>query len=132
MKTKMVLALLGALVFVTGCVSTVNDRHAFALVPGKDQFESRYERTPDVVYAAALEVIKFNGTITRESVVNPGPTQLKTIEAKINGRDVWVRVEQVDSKITSVTVQVRTKGGGTDLDLTQQLATQIGIKLAAR
>jgi len=38
----------------------------------------------------------------------------------------------VDSKITSVTVQVRTKGGGTDLDLTQQLATQIGIKLAAR
>jgi hypothetical protein len=43
-----------------------------------------------------------------------------------------VRVEPVDSTITSVQVQVRTSGGGTDLDLTQQLQNQIGIKLAAR
>ena len=131
MKTKMLVVLLGGLVLVSGCVSTVNERHAFALVPGKDQFESRYERTPDQVYAAALEVVKFNGTVTRESTVNPGPNQLKTIEAKVNGRNVWVRVEAVDPKVTSVTVQVRTKGGGTDLDLTQQLQNQIGVKLAS-
>jgi hypothetical protein len=31
-----------------------------------------------------------------------------------------------------VTVQVRTKGGGSDLDLTQELQKQIAIKLAAR
>jgi len=132
MKTKMLVALLGGLVLVAGCVSTVNDQHAFALVPGKDQFEGRYERTPDQVYAAALEVIKYTGTVSRESVINPGTNQVQTIEGKVNGRSVWVRVQAVDQKVTSVTVQVRTSGGGTDLDLTQSLQTQIAVKLAAR
>ena len=121
----------GGLVLVAGCVQTVNDRHAFAVSPGKDKFESRYERSVDQVYAAALEVIKANGTISRESVINPGTNAVKTIEAKVNGRNVWVRVQAVDAKVTAVTVQVRTTGGGTDLDLTQQLQNQIGIKLAA-
>ena len=44
MRMKMLVVLLGGLVFVAGCVSTVNDRHAFALSPGKDKFESRYKR----------------------------------------------------------------------------------------
>lgn len=130
MNTKMLSLLLGALALVTGCVSTVNDQHTFALSPGKDQYENRYERSVDQVYAAAVEVVKFNGTIARESVLNPGPNAVKTIQAKVNGRNVWVRVQAVDSKITSVTVQVRTSVG-TDQTLTQQLLNQIGIKLAS-
>jgi hypothetical protein len=130
MNTKMLVVLLGGLVLVAGCVSTVNDRHAFALSPGNDQFENRYKRSVDQVYAAALEVIKANGTVSRESILNPGATPVKTIEAKVNGRNVWVRVAQVDSEVTSVTVQVRTSVG-TDQDLTQQLQNQIGVKLAA-
>jgi hypothetical protein len=132
MKTKMILVLLGSLVLVVGCVSTVNDRHAFALSPGKDQFEGRYERSVDQVYAAAVEVFKFNGVITRETILNPGTNQVKTIEAKVNGRTAWARVEPVDAKITSVIVQVRTSGGGKDLDLTQELQKQIAVKLATR
>ena len=132
MKTKMLLVLLGSLVLVAGCVSTVNDRHAFALTPGKDKFESRYQRPVERVYAAAIEVVKFNGAIARESILNPGPNQVRTIEAKVTGRDVWVRVEPVDPNVTSVVVQVRTKGGGTDLDLTQELQKQIAINLATR
>src|SRR5512137_2947916 len=128
MNTKMLLVLLGGLVLVAGCVKTVNDRHSFALSPGKDKFENKYERSVDQVYAAALDVVKFNGTISRESVLNPGANAVKTIEAKVNGRNVWVRVEAVDPKVTSVKVQVRTSGGGTDLDLTQQLQTQIAVK----
>jgi hypothetical protein len=131
MKTKMLLALLGGLVLVAGCVSTVDDRHAFALSPGKDHFENRYERPVEQVYGAALQVVKASGVIERESVVNPGPNAIRTIEAKVNGRSVWVRVEPVDAKVTAVTLQVRTKGGGTDQDLAQQLANQIGIKLAS-
>jgi hypothetical protein len=130
MKTKMLVALLGGLVLVAGCVSTVNDRSTAAVPFVKDQFENRYERPVDQVYAAALDVIKRNGAVSRESIINPGPTQLKTIEAKVNGRSVWVRVEAVDTKITSVTVQVRTKAGGSDLQLTQDLLNQIGITLA--
>jgi hypothetical protein len=131
MNTKMFLILLGGLVLVSGCVSTVNDRHAFALSPRQDKFENRYDRPVDQVYAAALDVIKLNGTVSRESVLNPGATPVKTIEAKVNGRSVWVRVEAVDAKVTSVKVQVRTSGGGTDQDLTQQLQNQIGVKLAS-
>jgi hypothetical protein len=132
MKTKMLVALLGGLVFVAGCVSTVNDRSTAAWPLVKDRFEGRYERPVDQVYGAAVEVIKFNGAIGRESIINPGPNQARTIEAKVNGRSVWVRVEAVDEKITSVIVQVRTKGGGSDLELTQELQKQIAVKLATR
>ena len=132
MKTKMLVLLLGGLVLATGCVSTVNDTHTAAVPFVKDKFESRYERPVDQVYAAALEVLKYNGAIGRESILNPGPNQVRTIEAKVNGRSVWVRVEAVDAKVTSVVVQVRTKGGGSDLDLTQELQKQIAIKLATR
>jgi aconitase A len=131
MNTKMLVVLLGGLVLVSGCVQTVNDRHTFAVLPGTDKFESRYERSVDQVYAASLEVMKANGIVSRESVINPGANAVKAIEAKINGRNVWVRVQAVDAKVTSVTVQVRTPGGGTDINLTQQMQTQIGIRLAA-
>ena len=77
-------------------------------------------------------MVKFNGAIDRESILNPGPNQAKTIEGKVNGRKVWVRVDAVDAKVTSVFVQVRTKAGGTDLQLTQELQKQIAIKLATR
>lgn len=128
----MLVLLLGGLVLATGCVSTVNDTHTAAVPFVKDKFESRYERPVDQVYAAALEVLKYNGAIGRESILNPGPNQVRTIEAKVNGRSVWVRVQAVDAKVTSVVVQVRTKGGGSDLDLTQELQKQIAIKLATR
>ena len=133
MKTKISVVLLGALALVVGCVKTVNDRHAFALTPGKDKYESRYERSVDQVYAASVDVIKFNGAVLRESIINPGATnQVKSIEGKVNGRNVWVGVAEVDPKVTSVKVQVRTPGGGTDQTLTQELQKQIAINLATR
>jgi hypothetical protein len=125
----MLVVLLGGLVLVSGCVSTVNDRHTFALSPKTDQFEGRYERSMDQCYAAAVEVIKYNGTISRETIINPGANQVKAIEAKVNTRDVWVRVQAVDAKVTAVTVQVRNKAG-TDQQLTQELQKQIAVKLA--
>ena len=131
MKTKMLVVLFGGLVLVSGCVSTVNDRHTFALSPKADRYEGRYERSVDQVYAAAVDVMKANGTISRETVINPGPNQVKAIEGKVNTRDVWVRVEPVDQKITSVTVQVRNKAG-TDQQLTQELQKQIAVNLATR
>ncbi len=132
MKTKLAAGLLGALVLVAGCVKTVNDRHHFALSPGKDKFESRYERSVEQVYSASADVIRRNGTIARESVLNTSTNAVRTIEGKVNNRKVYVRVEPVDPAITSVKVQVRTKAGGTDLTLTQDLQKQIAIELASR
>ena len=131
MKTKILVVLLGGLVLVSGCVNTVNDRHTFALSPKADKYEGRYERSVDQVYAAAVEVIKSNGTISRETTLNPGPNQVKAIEAKVNTRDVWVRVQAVDQEVTAVTVQVRNKAG-TDQQLTQELQKQIAVNLATR
>jgi hypothetical protein len=129
-------ALLGLLVMAAGCVKTVSDTKKPVIYPAlalfNDKFESRYERTPDQVYAAALEAVKAKGTITRENIINPGSNQARSIDAKIDDRYVWVRVEAVDSKVTSVKVQARTKLGGTDLGLTQQLQLQIGVNLASQ
>jgi hypothetical protein len=132
MKTKMLVVLLGGLVLAAGCVSTVNDRSTAAWPLVKDKFEGRYQRPVDQVYAAAVAVIKENGAISRESIVNPGPNQVKTIEAKVNGRNVWVRVEPVDPNISSVIVQARTKTGGSDQELTHELEKQIALHLASR
>ena len=128
----MLVLLFGSLVLVAGCVSTVNDRSTAAVPFVKDKFEGRYERTPEQVYGAAVEVLKANGAIERESILSPGPNQVRTIEGKMNGRRIWVRVEPVDTKVSSVVVQVRTSGGGADLDLTQELQKQIAVKLATR
>ena len=133
MKTKISVVLLGALVLVAGCVKTVNDRHAFAISPGKDKYESRYERSVDQVYAASVTVVRRLGTIDRETIINPsGTNMVRAIEGKVNNRKVWVGVQAVDPQVTSVTVQVRTKGGGTDQTLTQELQKQIAINLATR
>jgi hypothetical protein len=132
MKTKMLVVLLGGLVLVAGCVSTVNDRSTAAWPLVKDKFEGRYQRSVEQVYAAAVGAVRDNGAISRESIINPGPNQARTIEAKVNGRNVWVRVEAVDPNITSVIVQARSKGGGSDQELTHELEKQIALKLATR
>jgi len=130
MRTKIFAALLGAGILAVGCVKTVNDRHTGAVPWVNDKFEGKYERTVPQVYDASVYVVKTMGTISRESVLSPGSNEVKTIEGKINDRKVWVRVEPVDAKVTSVIVQVRTSAGGSDKPLTHEIEKNIAIKLA--
>jgi len=131
MRTKIFAALVGAgIVAAVGCVKTVNDQHAAAVPFVKDKLEGRYERPMGQVYGAAVEVVRYMGTISRESILSPGTNEVKTIEGKVNDRRVWVRVESVDPKITAVTVQARTGGGGSDMPLTHEIEKQIALKLA--
>jgi hypothetical protein len=129
MKTKIFAALLGTLILAVGCVKTVNDRHASAWPMGKDKLEGRYERPMNQVYAASVDVVRRLGTVARESIINPGTNEVKTIEGRINERRVWVRVETVDPTVTALTVQVRTSAGGTDITLTHEIEKQIAIGL---
>jgi hypothetical protein len=39
-------------------------------------------------------------------------------------------VRQTEPPITDVSVQARTQGGGSDIDLASQISTQIALKLA--
>lgn len=132
MKTKIFVALLGVSILAVGCVKTVNDRHTGGVPWVNDKFEGKYERSVDQVYNASLEVMKSMGTVSRQTLLTTGTNDVKTIEGKVMERNVWIRVEPVDTKITEVVVQARTKAGGTDKPLTHEIEKQIGIKLASQ
>lgn len=89
----------------------------------KDRIESRYERPVDQIFAAAKEVLKFNGTLYGENTVT------KTLEAKIDTRTVWIKVDEVQPKISRVVVQARKKGGTSDIDLASEIDKQIALRL---
>jgi hypothetical protein len=98
----------------------------------QDTINDRYNRPLDEVHKAAIEVIKFNGTLVNESIMHTETNMVKTVEGRINQRNVWVRVEQEDPKTTLVKVQTRTPGGVSDIDLAHEVSKQIALKLVTR
>src|SRR2546425_12230748 len=129
MKEKIFLALIGASLIGAGCVPTVTGRTSMGVPFIKDSVEGHYERPLDQGYDAAKEVVKFNGTLVNESILHTETNTVKTVKGKVNQRNVWVRIEAVDPKVTAVTVQTRTKGGGSDIDLAHEIEKQIALKL---
>ncbi len=95
----------------------------------KDKVEGRYERSVNQVFEAAKAVVKRNGVLVNETTLYSETNAVKTVEGKVNQRSVWVRVEAVDPKVTAVTVQTRTSGGGSDLDLAHELEKEIALEL---
>jgi hypothetical protein len=106
-----------------GCVKTLDGRMKAAVPFKKDKITSSYERPVAQIFAAAKEVLTANGTLNREDTIN------KIVEGKVDTRTVWVRVQEVDPTITQVTVQVRSKGGGADIDLAAEIDKQIALRL---
>lgn len=131
MKTKFSL-LVGAVVLsalAVGCVKTVNDRHTGAVPLFPDKAQARYERSVNQVFDAAKTVMARNGVLSRETTLLGGTNAVRCLEGKVNQRSVWIRVEAVDPTVTALTVQARTKGGGTDQTLTHELDKQIALEL---
>lgn len=129
MNTKFPLVLITAALICAGCVSTVNERKTAAVPFVKDKIEGRYERSVGQVHEAAKAVLMDNGSLTRDTALLTSTNTVYALEGRVNQRDVWVRVEEIEPKITSVTVQARTKMGGTDIDLVHELEKQIAIRL---
>lgn len=129
MKTSILVALLGVSLLAVGCMRTVTGRSTAAVPFAKDKVTGYYERPVDAVYNAAKEVVKFNGTLLNESILHGQTNEVRTVEGKVNLRNIWIRVEATDPKTTGVTVQARTTGGGTDLDVAHELEKQIALKL---
>jgi hypothetical protein len=122
-----IVARLGALalaVFISGCVTSIDGRQRAGVPFVKDRLESRYERSPMEIWQAAKDVLNFNGKLYSEDVMR------STLEASVNTRTVWVKVEPADQHTTRVVVQARTKGGGTDLELASEIDKQIALRLA--
>lgn len=114
----------------TGCVQTVSDTDTFAMYYGRDMVSNRYDRPFDEVYQAAFNVVKNDGAIVREYVSHEYTNSVRSVEGRVNNRKVWIRVGSVDSKITQVDVEARTKAGMTDIDLVHQLGTEVALELA--
>jgi len=107
----------------TGCFSAADGRVRAGVPFVKDTLESLYERPADQIFAAAKEVLKFNGTLSGENTIT------KTLEAKIDTRTVWVRVDESDPKTSRVLVQARRKNKTADIALASEIDKQIALKL---
>ncbi len=133
MKTKFFAAVAGLTLVAAGCVSTVGGNSRAGVPFLKDTIPSSYERPAAEVFQAAEDVVKHNGVVVRTSTLfgrtNAVDGIAKVVEGKVNQRTVWVRVEQVNPRFTEVAVQVRTKGGGSDIELAAEIDKQIALKL---
>jgi hypothetical protein len=112
-----------AIVAGTGCYSTADGRMKPGMPLVKDHFESRYQISTKELLAAAKEVLSRNGTLTLENTIN------NTLEAKIDGRTVLVKVDEVEPSISRIIVQARTKLSSPDLDLASEIDKQIALQL---
>jgi hypothetical protein len=63
-------------------------------------------------------------------VLNSEDSIRGTLEANIDTKSVWVKVESIDPNLSQVTVQVRTRNGGTDVELARELDKEIALRLA--
>jgi hypothetical protein len=132
MKTKF-LAVVGALAIVAvaaGCYSKVSGGSRMGMPFVKDRVAGNYERPLGEVYAAAIQVVNFNGAVVKESTDFGQTNVVKTIVGRVMERNVYVSVESVDPKVTAIVVQARTSGGGTDMALAHELEKQVALKLA--
>jgi len=87
-------------------------------LPGKDTIVSRYEKPYDQVKAAAIAVLKRNGTLVGDDLIK------KVLEARIDTTSVFVGLDDNEPKITKVSVQVR-RGAVADIDLAAEISKQI-------
>lgn len=124
LKCFLWLSVCASALVISGCVNTIDGRQGFGVPLVKDRVEGRFERSPHQVWTAAKDVLAYNGTLYSEDTLQ------NVLEASVDTRTVWVKVEPVDPKVTRALVQVRTKGGGTDQELAGEIKTQIAVRLA--
>ena len=129
MKTKNFLAFLGVAIITSGCVGTVSGTKTAALVYNRDQVQGRYQRSVDQVYQAAVQVVQADGVMVTEYIPHDTTNTVRSLQGKVNQRNVWIRVAAESPQITQVTVQARTKTSG-DVDLAHELEKEIALKLS--
>ncbi|HUD49173.1 MAG TPA: DUF3568 family protein [Candidatus Baltobacteraceae bacterium] len=126
MKIKFLLSLVCSVVLAcfAGCVGT-EDGHSTGGDPfSKDTITSRYEKPVQPLSDATRQVLTRNGKLLVDNSVN------NTFKARINQRNVWVKVSDVDGKVSEVSVQARGSMGG-DVDLAAEISKQIALQLMA-
>ncbi|HMO66617.1 MAG TPA: hypothetical protein PKE47_15575 [Verrucomicrobiota bacterium] len=119
------LLLAATLSLTTGCYSSLDGRSRAGVPFKRDRIEGRYERTVAQAAAAARQVLMFNGTIVSDDVVTG------VLVGQIDRRRAFVEINEIEPGVTRVLVQVRTSGGGADIELAAELQKQIALRLQA-
>lgn len=122
-KFLAVLSVAVATTSLTGCYKTQEGQRRAGLPGVKDTIESRYERPVEQVYESARATLAFNGAITKQN----DPARI--LEAKVNNRVVWVRVDEVEPRVARVFVQARKNGAAGDIHLAAEIDKQIALRL---
>lgn len=130
MKKLIFAALAGIVIVTAGCVSTVTDTSSPALTWSTDKISARYQRSLDQVYSAAVTVVNNNGKVLTEYIPHDTTNSVRALSGKVNDKNVWVRVEAVDPKITELTIQARSSWGVSDVGLASELVTEVALQLA--
>jgi hypothetical protein len=130
MKMNFLAILAAVAVIATGCVHTVSDTTAFRSNWSKDTIVGRYNRSVDQVYQASVNVIQQNGVMIREFIPHNSTNVIRSLQGKVNQRDVYISVESVDPKITQVSVQALGSWGNADIDVSNELEKEIALQLA--
>ena len=121
LKPVLAVALFGVALFVSACVSTPTGDSKAGWPIGKDTSTSRYPRSVEQVTAAARFVLSHNGKLLMDNSVD------NTFKARINERDVRVKVTKVDAKTTELVIMARGSTG--DIILATDLDKQIALQL---
>lgn len=130
MKNLVVSAVLAVAVLSgAGCYKTKEGRYRAGMPFSKDTIESRYERPVDQVYQAAKATLEFNGALTAEGASTTSDASARMLTGKVNNRSLWVRVDEVEPRITRVQVQARRSSGRGDVDLAAEIDKQIALRL---
>lgn len=130
MKKIVVAAVLAVAVATgAGCYKTQEGRYSAGVPFSKDTIESRYERPADQVFEAAKATLDFNGALLTEGSTSVGNTAARTLTGKVNKRSLWIRVDEIEPRVTRVQVQARKSGGRGDVDLASEIDKQIALRL---
>jgi len=118
------------LVTLTGCVNTVTEQKTAGVKLSSDQLENRYEVPLNQAFDAAKSALTKFGAVSRESTLLQSSNQVRALEGTANGRNVWVRLEALEPRLTSVIVQARSTWAGSDMQTAHDLATRIALELS--
>jgi len=121
MKKQIALCVaLGCLaVAFTGCYTSQEGKLKFGTPFAQDKLVSRYEQPYARVHAAAKDVLKTMGTLTNDDV------EKRFLKGRVDTSTVWISLDDTEAKITKVTVQARTGGGGANVDLASEVDKRI-------
>jgi len=117
---------------VAGCVSKVTQDNPGRPPAYRDRIEAQYKQPAEKVFEAAKRAFNSFGNITRESASVSSAAQLCYIEGLINGSRVYIRIEGTSPTASKMIIQIRAPGGGTNLQMANELHRQTEVELGRR